>query len=48
MEGKKWECKETVHQIFINYQKDYDYGNREVMYSILTGFGGTHETRQGD
>jgi hypothetical protein len=32
---KKWEYKETVYQLFINFKKAYDSMSREVLYSIL-------------
>jgi hypothetical protein len=32
---KKWEYSETVHQLFIDFKKDYDSVRREVWYSIL-------------
>jgi len=37
--GKKWEYIEAVHQLFIDFKKDYDSVWREVLYSILIGFG---------
>jgi hypothetical protein len=33
--GKKWEYKETVLQLFIDFKKTYDSVRREVMYNIL-------------
>jgi hypothetical protein len=36
---KKWECKEIVHQLFIDFKKAYDSVRREVLYSILIEFG---------
>ena len=36
---KKWEYKEEVHQLFINYKKAYDSVRREVLYKILIEFG---------
>jgi hypothetical protein len=33
--GKKWECSETVHQLFIDFKKVYDSVRREVLYNIL-------------
>jgi hypothetical protein len=35
---KKLECKETVHQPFIDVNKAYDSVRREVLYNILTEF----------
>jgi hypothetical protein len=32
---KKWEYNETVHQLFIDLKKAYDYFRRKVLYSIL-------------
>jgi hypothetical protein len=36
---KKWECNETVHQLFIDFKKAYDSMRREVLYNILIEFG---------
>ncbi|KAJ4450850.1 hypothetical protein ANN_02281 [Periplaneta americana] len=36
---KKWECKGTVHQLFIDFKKAYDSIKREVLYDILIEFG---------
>jgi len=36
---KKWEYKEAVHQLFIDFKKAYDSGRREVLYNILIEFG---------
>jgi hypothetical protein len=36
---KKWEYKEAVHQIFIDFKKAYDSVRREVLYNILVEFG---------
>jgi hypothetical protein len=36
---KKWEYNGTVHQLFIDFKKDYDSVRREVLYSILIEFG---------
>jgi hypothetical protein len=36
---KKWECNETVHELFIDFKKAYDSIRREVLYSILIEFG---------
>jgi hypothetical protein len=36
---KKWECNETVHQLFIDVKKAYDSVRREVLFSILVEFG---------
>jgi len=35
---KKWECNGTVHQIFIEFEKDGLF-RREVLYNILIKFG---------
>jgi hypothetical protein len=35
---RKWECNETVHQLFIDFKKAYDSVSREVLYSILIEF----------
>jgi hypothetical protein len=32
---KKWEYNETVHQLFIEFNKAYDSVKREVLNSIL-------------
>jgi hypothetical protein len=40
---KKWEYNEKVHQLFIDFKKDYDSVRREVLYNILRVWG-THET----
>jgi sorting nexin-29 len=40
---KKWECNETVHQLFVDFKKAYDSVRREVLYNILIEFGGIHE-----
>jgi len=32
---KKWEYNEAVHQLFIDFKKDYDSVSREVLYNIL-------------
>jgi hypothetical protein len=37
--GGKWEYNETVHQLFIDFKKACDSVRREVLYSILIGFG---------
>jgi hypothetical protein len=36
---KKWEYNETVHQLFIDFNKAYDSVRREVLYNILIAFG---------
>ena len=36
---KKWEFKEAVHQLFIDFKKAYDSVRREVLYNILIEFG---------
>jgi hypothetical protein len=36
---KKWEYNETVHQLFIDFKKDYDSERKQVLYNILTEFG---------
>jgi hypothetical protein len=36
---KKWEYKETVHQLFIDFKKAYDSVRRQVLYNILIEFG---------
>jgi len=36
---KKWEYNEAVHQLFINFKKDYDSVRREVLYNIHIEFG---------
>ena len=36
---KKWEYNEAVHQLFIDFKKDYDSVRREVLYNILVEFG---------
>jgi hypothetical protein len=32
---KKWEYNETVHHVFIDFDKAFDSVRRDVMYSIL-------------
>jgi hypothetical protein len=36
---KEWEYNETVHQLFIGFNKSYDSVRREVLYNILIEFG---------
>jgi len=36
---KKWEYSEAVHQLFIDFKKDYGSGRRDVLCSILIEFG---------
>jgi hypothetical protein len=36
---KKWEYKETVHQLFTDVKKAYDSVRREVLYNFLIEFG---------
>jgi hypothetical protein len=36
---KKSECNGTVHQLLIEFNKDYDSVSREVLYNILIEFG---------
>jgi hypothetical protein len=36
---KKWEYKEAVHQLFIDFKKAYDSVRREVFYNILIEYG---------
>jgi hypothetical protein len=36
---KKWEYKETVHQLFIDFREAYDSVRREGLYHILIEFG---------
>jgi len=35
---KKWEFSETVHQLFINFEKAYDSVMKEALYDTLTEF----------
>jgi hypothetical protein len=41
------ECIETVHQLFIDFRKDYDSVRLEVLYSVLTEFGVPMELQGG-
>ena len=36
---KKWEYKEIVHQLFIDFKKAYDSIRREILYNIPIEFG---------
>jgi retron-type reverse transcriptase len=36
---KKWECNETVHQLFIDLKKACDSVRKEVLYNILIEIG---------
>jgi hypothetical protein len=36
---KSWEYSDTIHQLFIDLKKAYDSVRREVLCSILIGFG---------
>jgi hypothetical protein len=36
---KKWEYNETVHQLFLDFKKDYDSVRWEILYNILIEFG---------
>ena len=36
---KKWEYKEAVYQLLIDFKKAYDAVRREVLYNILIEFG---------
>jgi hypothetical protein len=36
---KEWEYNETVHQLFIDFEKAYDSVRREALYNILIEFG---------
>jgi hypothetical protein len=36
--GEKWENNETVHQLFIDFNKACDSAGREVLYNILIQF----------
>jgi transcriptional regulator len=36
---KNWEYNGTVHEIFIDFKKDYDSVRREALYNILIEFG---------
>jgi hypothetical protein len=32
---KKWEYKETVHQLFVDFKEAYESVRREVLYNFL-------------
>jgi hypothetical protein len=34
-----WEYNETVHQLFVDFKKDYNSVRREALYNILIEFG---------
>jgi hypothetical protein len=36
---KKWDYRETIHQLFVYFKKIYDSVRREVLYNILTDYG---------
>jgi len=36
---KRWEYKEAVHPVFIDFKKAYELVRREVLYNILIKFG---------
>jgi hypothetical protein len=36
---KKWEYNSTIHQLYIDFKKDYNSLRREVLYNILIEFG---------
>jgi hypothetical protein len=36
---KKWEYNGTVHQLFIDFEKAYDWIKREALYNVLLEFG---------
>jgi hypothetical protein len=36
---KKWEYNGTVHQLFIDFKKQYDSISGEILYKILIEFG---------
>jgi hypothetical protein len=36
--GEKWECNETVHQLFTDFNKAYDFVRSEAYYNILIEF----------
>jgi hypothetical protein len=40
---KKWEYNETVHQLFMDFEKTCDFIKREALYDIVIEFSGTYE-----
>jgi sorting nexin-29 len=36
---KKWEYNGTMHQLFVDFKKEYDSVRRKILYSILIEFG---------
>jgi hypothetical protein len=39
IQEKKWECNETLHQLFTDFRKAYNSMRREAFYNILIEFG---------